>query len=405
MAVRFFTERVRFPGSARADDTVRIVEGDQVRAVHTRSYAQGATIEDPAPIEALAQGQGAEASLPATPAAPKAFAVWSPGDLANALRLDADQDGLPDGWEVFRGLNPRDPADGLADVDRDGAHHRLRGHPLPETRQEGIAARQGGAVHRAADQFVGLAGIRRAAADADRRGHPQLLIADRQRGGDSGQQHVGKLAEAFAGMLAGQRQQEMLDPEVAVDATEDEAEDRGSDQDEHHEARQPDGAVHRGTQHRGVEPAPGERQHKSTAGAHRTADQFQAIRIQLSHLDQAAMRHCIWAVAIIAVLTACARQPTDGGRYEAELLLEADDADPYAYSLGTTDSLSACAGLLEYEIQFAEEENRGVLLVDANSNRALPTRGDGVGVDEYVLVGARCLDRQSDRVDYFERLN
>ena len=117
------------------------------------------------------------------------------------------------------------------------------------------------------------------------------------------------------------------------------------------------------------------------------------------------MRHRIWAVAICAVLTACARRPTGGGRYEAELLLEADDGDPYAYSLGTTDSLSACAGRLEYEIQFAEEENRGVLLVDANSNRALPTRGDGVGVDEYVLVGARCLDRQSDRVDYFERLN
>ena len=34
--------------------------------------------------------------------------------------VDTDGDGMPDKWEQRHGLNPRDPADGSADKDRDG---------------------------------------------------------------------------------------------------------------------------------------------------------------------------------------------------------------------------------------------------------------------------------------------
>jgi hypothetical protein len=34
--------------------------------------------------------------------------------------VDSDHDGMPDAWEIERGLNPQDPADGAADRDGDG---------------------------------------------------------------------------------------------------------------------------------------------------------------------------------------------------------------------------------------------------------------------------------------------
>src|SRR5678816_1521325 len=34
--------------------------------------------------------------------------------------IDADHDGMPDAWETAKGLNPKNPADGVADRDGDG---------------------------------------------------------------------------------------------------------------------------------------------------------------------------------------------------------------------------------------------------------------------------------------------
>jgi Zn-dependent metalloprotease len=51
---------------------------------------------------------------------PSLGATWYPGgDPAEALD-DADQDGIPDGWEIVHGLNPHDPTDASADSDGDG---------------------------------------------------------------------------------------------------------------------------------------------------------------------------------------------------------------------------------------------------------------------------------------------
>ncbi len=44
----------------------------------------------------------------------------SPGELNHLPGADADQDGLPDSWEVAHGLNPNDPADATQDADGDG---------------------------------------------------------------------------------------------------------------------------------------------------------------------------------------------------------------------------------------------------------------------------------------------
>ena len=40
--------------------------------------------------------------------------------VGNAQDLDDDNDGLPDTWEIARGLNPLDPADAMLDPDGDG---------------------------------------------------------------------------------------------------------------------------------------------------------------------------------------------------------------------------------------------------------------------------------------------
>jgi len=51
---------------------------------------------------------------------PTLGATWYPGgDPANALE-DSDSDGMPDGWEVRYGLNPRSASDALIDLDGDG---------------------------------------------------------------------------------------------------------------------------------------------------------------------------------------------------------------------------------------------------------------------------------------------
>ena len=36
---------------------------------------------------------------------------------------DSDGDGMGDGWEVFIGLDPLDPADAIVDIDNDGLSH------------------------------------------------------------------------------------------------------------------------------------------------------------------------------------------------------------------------------------------------------------------------------------------
>jgi hypothetical protein len=44
----------------------------------------------------------------------------SPATASITLRLDSDNDGMPDAWEITYGLNPNDPSDALADKDSDG---------------------------------------------------------------------------------------------------------------------------------------------------------------------------------------------------------------------------------------------------------------------------------------------
>ncbi len=51
-------------------------------------------------------------------------AAPDPGD-GGALSSDADNDGLPDDWEIAHGLNPGDPTDAAADPDRDGVSNLL----------------------------------------------------------------------------------------------------------------------------------------------------------------------------------------------------------------------------------------------------------------------------------------
>jgi hypothetical protein len=46
--------------------------------------------------------------------------MTSPATASITLRLDSDNDGMPDAWETANGLNPNDPADALADADNDG---------------------------------------------------------------------------------------------------------------------------------------------------------------------------------------------------------------------------------------------------------------------------------------------
>ncbi|MEM3342539.1 MAG: hypothetical protein QW728_07590, partial [Thermoplasmata archaeon] len=61
----------------------------------------------------------------------------------NPNNADSDDDGMPDGWELFYNLNPLDPADRLADPDNDGLinlrEYQRRTHPLdPDTDHDGL---------------------------------------------------------------------------------------------------------------------------------------------------------------------------------------------------------------------------------------------------------------------------
>ena len=53
-------------------------------------------------------------------APPTLSATWHVGADPATATQDTDQDGLVDGWEIFHGLNPRNPDDGLLDSDGDG---------------------------------------------------------------------------------------------------------------------------------------------------------------------------------------------------------------------------------------------------------------------------------------------
>jgi hypothetical protein len=70
---------------------------------------------------------------------------------------------------------------------------------------------------------------------------------------------------------AGQRQQQFLDPQMAVDAVEGQAEDARADQDEHHEGCQLGGGIERLLQRRHVQPALDEGQDKRAGRAHGAA--------------------------------------------------------------------------------------------------------------------------------------
>jgi Zn-dependent metalloprotease len=70
------------------------------------------------------EGLGAGHWLALTPsigAAPaRLAATWNFGGAEVSVTEDSDRDGLPDGYELAMGLDPRNPADGAADVDGDG---------------------------------------------------------------------------------------------------------------------------------------------------------------------------------------------------------------------------------------------------------------------------------------------
>jgi hypothetical protein len=56
-------------------------------------------------------------------APPMLGATWQIGGSSANADSDADQDGLPDGWETRYGLNPDEPADASIDADDDGVNN------------------------------------------------------------------------------------------------------------------------------------------------------------------------------------------------------------------------------------------------------------------------------------------
>jgi Zn-dependent metalloprotease len=73
----------------------------------------------------LALGRLLAVNLPTDSLSPWTMgATWRVGGDPAEAAADADQDGLPDGWELQYGLNPRDARDADRDADRDGASNR-----------------------------------------------------------------------------------------------------------------------------------------------------------------------------------------------------------------------------------------------------------------------------------------
>jgi hypothetical protein len=71
-------------------------------------------------VDGLGAGQWL-ALTPSSGSAPARLATtWNFGGAETSLVDDSDQDGLPDGYEVTMGLDPRNPADAARDVDGDG---------------------------------------------------------------------------------------------------------------------------------------------------------------------------------------------------------------------------------------------------------------------------------------------
>lgn len=68
-----------------------------------------------------AKFKGSKTGLPGLPDSQEDVGGWdSYPEVRRAADWDADHDGLPDAWEKSHGLNPKDPADGNADLNGDG---------------------------------------------------------------------------------------------------------------------------------------------------------------------------------------------------------------------------------------------------------------------------------------------
>ncbi len=103
---------------------------------------------------------------------------------------------------------------------------------------------------------------------ADQRHDDEGELEEIEKEGEDEDEDVDDDEEAE--LTAGQAGEQLLDPQVSVDAEESEAEDARSDEDEEHEGRQLGGRIERLTQHRPVESALDRRQNQRTDGAHGT---------------------------------------------------------------------------------------------------------------------------------------
>jgi len=81
---------------------------------------------DPASLDLAQTTMGTLlAFTPSSNGAPAALgATWQIGGDPATAPQDDDGDGLPDGWEIQHGLNPRDSGDALRDDDGDGADNK-----------------------------------------------------------------------------------------------------------------------------------------------------------------------------------------------------------------------------------------------------------------------------------------